>query len=246
MPKFYITLLMFLGTVPFVQAQISITDLNQSYTENFNILASSGTTNDVSTLPAGWTFLETGTNANITYAAGTGSSNTGNTYSFGLDAADRSLGGLLSGSLTPYVGASFINNTGATINTLNITYTGEQWRLGTAGRADRLDFQYSFDATSLTSGTWSEADALDFNSPTIAGTVGALNGNESANRTVVSAALSGLTLEPGAVIYIRWFDFNAFGADDGLSIDDLISLPKEYLLINLLSHFLLRLFLLVT
>src|SRR5438445_7100333 len=59
---------------------ISITTFGTPLTENFNTLASSGTS---STVPAGWAFLETGTAADVLYAAGTGSSLTGNTYSFG-------------------------------------------------------------------------------------------------------------------------------------------------------------------
>ena len=108
-------------------------------TEDFNSLASSGTS---SATPTGWGFSESGTNANTTYTAGTGSSNTGDTYSFGTN-SDRALGGLQSGSLVPTIGAAFVNNTGTTITSLTITYTGEQWRLGATGRTDRLDFQYS-------------------------------------------------------------------------------------------------------
>ena len=86
----------------------------------------------------------------------------------------------------PLVGAQFTNNTGVTITSLDIGYTGEQWRLGqnSAGRAaDRLDFQLSTDATSLTTGTWANDDTLDFASPLVAGTVGAQNGNAATNRT---------------------------------------------------------------
>src|SRR6188508_221225 len=82
-----------------LEAQVNLTVLNNSYAENFNTLLSTGTTNDSTSLPLGWAFRETGTNGNLTYAAGTGSSTTGNTYSLGLD-ADRAFGGLLSGSLT--------------------------------------------------------------------------------------------------------------------------------------------------
>src|SRR5687768_12165362 len=48
--------------------------------QNFDTLATASTS---STLPAGWFISESGTNANATYAAGDGSSNSGNTYSFG-------------------------------------------------------------------------------------------------------------------------------------------------------------------
>ena len=68
------------------------------------------------------------------------------------------------------VGACFTNATGSTITSLAVGYTGEQWRLGTITRADRMDFQYSLDATSLTTGTWVDVDALDFSTPNTAAT----------------------------------------------------------------------------
>jgi hypothetical protein len=198
-----------------VNAQINLT--GQPYSQDFNTLASSGTS---SSLPSGWFFVESGSNANALYTAGTGSGSSGDTYSFGLTSSDRSLGGLQSGSLTPVLGAYFINNTGAVITSIKITYKGEQWRLGATGRADALDFQYSLDATSLTAGTWTDVNSLDFSSPVSIGTVGALDGNLSSNQSQISHTLSGLTLAAGAGIFIRWNDFNASGADDGLAIDD--------------------------
>src|SRR5205085_12262898 len=81
---------------------ISLTTIGSAYTQNFDTLASSGTS---STVPLGWDFSETGTGNNTTYTAGTGSSATGDTYSFGsASAADRALGGLQSGSLIPTIG----------------------------------------------------------------------------------------------------------------------------------------------
>lgn len=206
-------------------AQVSLNILNGSYTQDFNTLASTGTTNDVSTLPTGWTFLETGTNANTTYASGTGSSNAGNTYSLGVD-SDRALGGLRSGSLIPVLGAGFVNNTGAVITTLYITYSGEQWRLGATPRAsaDRLDFQYSLDASSLASGTWTDLDSLDFTAPVISGTVGALIGNN--NRVTLANAITGLAIAPGSTFWIRWNDVDVSGADDALAIDDFTIVPN--------------------
>ncbi len=200
-------------------AQVNLTTINSPYHQNFDSLLSSGTTNDVATLPHGWTFVETGTNANTTYAASTGSANAGNTYSFGLT-AERSLGGLQSGTLVPIIGASFINQTGSTITSIEFTYRGEHWRVGTTSRIDRIDFQYSLTATTLNNGTWNDVDALDFESQNTTAAVGALNGNDTLNNEVLHTTISGLNLEPGAVFFIRWTDFNASGADDGLSIDD--------------------------
>jgi uncharacterized protein len=186
------------------------------YLQNFDSLANTGTSG---TLPTDWLISESGTAANTTYTAGTGSGNTGDTYSFGAaGSTDRALGGLQSGSLIPSFGTSFTNNTGSTINALNIAYTGERWRVGAADRTDRLDFQYSTDATSLTTGTWTNVDALDFT--LTPGAVGATDGNTAANRANINSSIADLSLANGSTFWIRWNDFNATGADDGLAIDD--------------------------
>ncbi len=190
------------------------------YTQDFDTLANTGTS---SLLPAGWVFIEASTTANTTYSAGTGSSTSGDTYSFGAaGSADRAFGSLQTGSNLATIGASFVNNTGASLASLVIAYTGEQWRLGASGRAtpDRLDFQISFNATSLSTGTWTDVNALDFVQPLITGTVGALDGNAAANRTAINATISDLNIANGATFWIRWLNVDVPGSDDGLAIDN--------------------------
>jgi hypothetical protein len=198
------------------QAPVSLT--GAVYTQDFNSLSNTGTTNNL--IIQGWLMNETGGGArdNEQYAADNGGSTTGDTYSYGLTAStERALGGLQSGSLVPSIGAYFVNNTGNTVSRLKITYTGEQWRLGTINRTDKLDFQYSLDATSLTTGTWIDMDLLDFTSP-FTTTAGTLNGNT--NIKLLSFTITGLSIPNGAVFYIRWNSIDATGADDALAIDD--------------------------
>lgn len=210
-------LAIFLSVCVQVSAQVVITSTATPYTQNFNTLITTGTS---STLPTGWRLLETGTNANTTLAADAGATSTGNTYSYGTGTnTDRALGGLLSGSLVPTFGVQITNNTGATITSLTISYTGEQWRCGTAARTDQLDFQYSTSATSLSTGTWTDFNTLDFLSPATS-TTGAKDGNAAANRTAKSGVITGLSIANGTTFWLRWNDFDASGADDGLSIDD--------------------------
>jgi hypothetical protein len=226
----YISLLAFCFTLMLVNVQgqgqapvcASLTAGNLTYAQDFDTLANTGTS---STVPAGFGFAEAGTGANTTYAAGTGSGNGGDTYSFGggvvAASTERAFGGLQSGSLNPTIGACFTNNTGATVTQFSVRYDGEQWRLGAADRVDRLDFQYSTNATSLTTGTWTDVDALDFTAPIVGPTVGLLDGNAVANRTAgIANDVTGLTIANGATFYIRFNDFNATGADDGLAVDN--------------------------
>ncbi len=202
---------------------ISLTQSGVAYTQDFNTLASSGASVTNALAIEGWEILETGTSArrNDQYAVDNGGSNAADIYSYGATGStDRALGQLRSGTLVATIGASFTNNTGATITSLQIGYTGEQWRLGTAGRADKIDFEYSLNATSLATGTWTSVDALDFSSPNTVAPLNAKDGNDAANRTALSTTITGLNIPAGATFYIRWIDTDAGGADDGLAIDD--------------------------
>ena len=202
--------------------QIELSGIGKTYFQDFDSLASSGTSSFV---PLGWVFAESGTNANTTYTAGTGSGTTGDTYSFGSSGStERAFGTLRSSSLITIFGASFSNSTGVTIKSLLISCAGEQWRCGATGRLDRLDFQYSTDATGLTDGTWIDFDLLDFSSPDTA-TKGPLNGNDPANRDSVSSTISGLSIADGSTFWIRWKDFDAASYDDGLAVDNFSLTP---------------------
>ena len=219
------------GGVAQAAGSISLTGLGDEYKQDFNTLASSGTGTS-SDVPTGWHFVETGTNGNSTYTAGNGSSNIGDTYSFGTTgSSERAFGCLLSGSLTPRLGVEFVNNTGRTIQALVVSYTGEQWRLGATGRQDRLDFQLSATATpgsfdnQSNSVNWTDYDPLDFLGPQTTGTVGALDGNAAANRTELTYTITGLNIPDGSTFRIRWLDFNASGADDGMAVDDFSLIP---------------------
>lgn len=212
-----------------IWGQYSYTTLGSTYTQDFNNLSSTaapsgaiagGSLNNVNATLNGWYFLETGSSANTTYTATNGSSASGETFSLGtVSNSDRALGGLQSGSVIPTIGFYFTNNTGSTITSLEIAYTGEQWRLGATGRNDKLDFQYSTDATSLSTGAWTDVDLLDFTAPISTGTAGALDGNLTANKILITNTITGLSITNGSKVFIRWNDFNATGADDALGID---------------------------
>lgn len=208
---------------------VSLAALDSAYAQDFNTLGALGTTNPSSGLPAGWEMSESGTGANAFYAAGTGSSATGDTYSFGTFGAfgDRAFGSLRS-TVVPTLGASFTNDTGTTVTGLDVSYAGEMYRAGVASRnaADRLDFQLSTDATSLTTGTWSDYDALDFASPAISTTLGPKDGNASAFRSALTLSITGLSIANGASFWIRWTDYDISGLDDGLAVDDFSLTPR--------------------
>lgn len=199
-------------------AQVDLTGTPVS--QNFDTLANTGTSG---TLPTGWAFLESGTGANTTYTATDGSAMSGDTYSAGAaNASDRALGGIGSNSTQTRFGVQLRNQTGSPLTTLTVNYVAEQWRLGDTVAADKLDFEYSTDATSLANGTWTAVDPLDVNSPVNTGTAGPLVGNDAANKVAVAGDITGLNIANGSTFWIRWVDPNVGGADDLLAIDDVL------------------------
>ncbi|MEH1938900.1 MAG: Calx-beta domain-containing protein [Nostoc sp.] len=191
-----------------------------TYSQSFSTLASSGTSiswaNDSTIL--GW--YATRTNYNV----GSGSNSTGGLYSFGTT-GDRALGSVASGTTgTIYYGLRLQNNTGSSITQLQVGYTGEQWRNGGNTSPQQLKFSYQTGSTltNLTTGTWNSATSLDFTSPIANATAAALNGNQVANKVVITPITITLAtpIANGEEIILRWEDIDDGGNDHGLAIDD--------------------------
>src|SRR5437867_9070687 len=187
---------------------VSLTTLGTPAMENFDTLSNTAGSTTNTTLPTGWYLTESGGGArdNEQYAVDTGGSGTGDTYSYGAAAStDRAFGALRSGTLIPLFGAKFTNNTGSTITSLDVAYTGEEWRLGTAARTDQINFEISTNATDLSTGTYTDVAALNFVTPDTV-TTGAKNGNAAADRTALALTISSLSIANGATFWIRWTD----------------------------------------
>lgn len=197
-------------------AQILINSTGSAYTQNFNSLLQTGSSNawtDNSTI-AGW--YSTLSN----YAASSGTGTGGGLYSYGASAApgdvtDRALGLLSTGSTFFRFAAQLKNTTGATVTSFSVSYTGEQWRQ--TANAQKLVFEYSTDATSITTGTWTAVTTLDFTALQATAT-GALDGNAGANRTAITGTVVASVPDQG-IIWFRWTKSGT--TSPGLAIDDL-------------------------
>ncbi|MBE5314197.1 MAG: hypothetical protein H4O13_02225 [Xanthomonadales bacterium] len=205
-------------------AQVNLRS-GETYTQDFNTLPSTGTSNAVTTLPAGWIFVETGTGANTTFRAVDGSSNAGDTLSLGAatggTTGERALGSLRSGSVASVFGARLRNDNPGPLVDFTVSYVGEQWRHGAANRCDFLRFEYSTDATSLSTGTWTAVPELDFQSLACGAVVtNALNGNSAENQRFLLRTINSPNVAAGAEFWIRWTDTDATSSDDSLAIDD--------------------------
>src|SRR5262249_1148966 len=219
---------------PPAHAQVSLTTLGTPYTQNFDTLPASGsaTWTNNSTIP-GWFHARTGTGTTI--VANDGSSNAGNLYSYGTGTnTDRALGSIGSANVAVgnlFWGVRLQNNTGSTITSLVVSYTGEQWRNGGAP-AQTAVFSYLVGSPTVT-GSLAEFQTAgtavpnpDFTSPIPGGTAGALNGNLAANKVGLNFTISGLSIAPGTEIMLRWSDIDHPSSDHGLSIDDFSVTPQ--------------------
>lgn len=223
MKKILLSLLVLMAIISVNAQSTTINLLSDTYSQDFNGLASTGATGTV--LPTNWFSTV------ASYRVGNGSTSNGGLYSFGDSAvAERSLGSVGSGSATPIFGVKFTNNTSAIITAINVAYVAELWRLGQkpALRLDSTLFSYNIGVDSLNTTGWVNVSSLKITTPDTnnVGGVAAdggfkLNGNIVPNRKVVSGSITGLSIPIGSNFWLRWSERNVSGTDDGLAVDSL-------------------------
>jgi hypothetical protein len=208
-----------------------------TYSQNFDSLALTGTppwANNVTL--QGWFAAQATPPGPTNYIADDGTQTIGGLRSYGVagthPVTDRALGSLTnngSNAATLAYGVVF-QNTGTSSLTIHIQYNGEWWRDGNASTPETLHFTYkssttqadatNFDASSITAAGFTQFTPLDFNPNGLARPApGARDGN--ADPKTMTSDLTGVTLNPGAFVSLRWFDGNAQGGDDGLAVDDM-------------------------
>lgn len=230
-----------LGSLSSGKAQLLF---NGSYSEDFDTLPITGTGSTNTFSLAGWYSNDT------TIVATNGSSGYSGLLSLGSSSStERALGsGGADSTGTTYYALRLVNDTGATIPSVYVSYVGETWRQGAATSNDPygLEFAFSRDATGVEDGTYFRRSTLDYISsvplvvadPASSGMASAINGNADANRTLVSAMLtfSG-GWQPGQELWLRWTDLNSNGFDASVGIDNLsivaVPEPQTYLMILL-------------
>ena len=218
-------------------SQASVILSTTSYSENFNTLSTTDV-NDVWSTTAGTqaavpgstgcdgvklsgTSSGTGTNL-MDFIADAGTSNTGAVHSYGAAAnSERALGTVASGPNVPGIGVEIQNNTGTTITSVTINYTGEFWRSSQTVQ-NVLTFGYFIGAsgstTYLSAGGATAVTALNLVGPAAAGSAAALDGNLVGNQASFGSTITANILQ-GQSLYLRWQDADDTGNDGGVAID---------------------------
>lgn len=205
-----------------VKPAVRMTEANGSYMQDFNTLATNGTSvvwdNAAEPLEA-WSAYANAA-AITSYRTGTGSATSGDLYSFGSATtnADRSLGSLAGSSTTYRYGVAFTNETGQAITNIAVRFTGEQWRVAN-GATNTLAFDYCVTnaVVPLNLGVWHRVNTLCFATPAV---TNAGQGAGAIYRSAERSASLKRPLAPGQVVLLRWSDEDDAGNDHALAIDD--------------------------
>jgi hypothetical protein len=219
------------------RAQLIIGTQNTAFTQDFNTLGTANVAWVDNTTLAGWYLRAENSDILLTASAGTGT--TGTPYNFGAAGSqERAIGAIGSSgnSFTNYY-LRIQNNTGSTITSLDISYDGELWRSGglqPAASNNFFAFSYAIGFPTLldsavTTG-WTSLTALNY-APTVAVAAGAQLG-AATNKT---GTITGLSLDNGSEITLRWLGNDGVGTDAGIAIDNVsvtaVPEPSTYALI---------------
>ncbi len=218
----------------FAKSQTLVNKIGVSVTENFNSLTSSNTITpwvQNSTLPNWYAYEMDPYFKAIDFSADSGTGTGGRLYSYGrAQRSDRALGSLCSSGNDSIVFAWRLKNTtGVKVDSIKISFTGEQWRRTSGTVANKLLFFYkkgsyfskidSASIRNLTGNGFTYFQNLDFLSPQTGSITSFLNGNDAANSKFLSQTIA-VTLADGEEIILLWLDDDEAGNDHGLAIDN--------------------------
>ncbi len=224
-------LLIFCCLTGILFGQRSIDAIGVPITENFNTLTTSYNYLpwfDNSTL-IGWYAKTDATSSIAEYTADDGTYPVEGLYSYGTDqSTDRAFGFFpsdfftgVNGVAKGYLGWRLKNNTGKSIGSIRVVWTGEQWRKAVDANAQyiTLSYQIGTSVTNLTGGTYISTNST-FASPIHTSTAAiALDGNNPTNRTSNITFDVNIVMPAGSEIMLRWEDLNDV-ANHTLAIDD--------------------------
>jgi hypothetical protein len=220
--RIFLVLLSLVGKVCAIYSQAIISQVNTTYSVDFNAMASSTT----ATLPTGFRIgsdWSTGSAA-TTQAAGTSgtgilnSTSAGGCYNFGngltASATDRALGFLSSTSYTSprSILYAFTNSTGQTITSLTLSWNYEKYRSGTRA----FNWTFFHGNTSAAPTAYSSGDLAY---PAELSNTVVYNPPSSISKSIT---ISGLNIPNGTTYYLRWTYTGVGGSTNGqgLAIDD--------------------------
>ena len=168
-------------------------------------------------------FREMGnTNPNLV-EADDGSGLTGNFKNYGPSNQINHTLGMLPDASTGFLrfGARFINDTGLPISSITVTYTGEQWHVGSL-QPQSMVFAYrtASSVNDLTTGVYTAVPQSRIHFAGAFCFSGAGRRQSGGNRATFTVTFA-VNVQAGQEIMLRWEMTDEAGDDHGLAVDDL-------------------------
>jgi hypothetical protein len=160
------------------------------------------------------------------FGATDGDQISGGQISFGLPGDSNRALGLLATSTTGYTafGVKSINNTGATLNCLNVQVTGEIWRQSDIPKTLQCFYDIDPSATApMSTQATAYLPALNVSFSTVPADTGgvAVDGTNPANQMKLAVANQAITnWPPGAALWLVWEMADPAGKAQALAIDN--------------------------
>jgi hypothetical protein len=178
------------------------------------------------TMPGWYGLADPTASVGARFGATDGDQTTGGQISFGLPNSSNRALGLLATSTTGYtaIGAKFVNNTGTTLNYINLQVTGEIWRQ--SDKPKTLECYYYIDPTAtapMSTSMTASLPAFYISFPTDSADVGgvAVDGTAPANQINLAVTNQAVTWPSGAALWLVWEMASSSGKAQGLAIDNL-------------------------
>lgn len=159
----------------------------------WQVFKTSGTTNNAST---------------IQMAASTGGNGTQNFYYLGnpnSTGSDVALGAASGTAINSAIGVVLQNNTGKTLTSFTLSYTGEQWKK--VSSAQTLSFKFAIGTAAsikdISNGSYTAVSQLNFVTPNTDNTT-TPDGNTTGFRTAKSYTVTGISWPNGQRLALRW------------------------------------------
>lgn len=222
----YFLLLISLGLCANLKAQVSITSTSTIYTQDFNTLNSNASGNNSgsnwtqnSTL-VGWYAYDNAVTSTTKTAASNGGNSTAAFYSLGSTAAssptpdtERALGALPGSTSTRYIALQLTNNSGSSINSINLSYNLEQWKSVVLSNQVTMTLDYqlvpssSFTGITNTTETWNKILGANATLPSVVSSgPAAIDGDLPANQVSITNINTNLVTPwtQGSELWLRW------------------------------------------
>jgi hypothetical protein len=197
-----------LGIASAAHGQALLSSEDWTYSQNFSSLSTSTNTTQTFNL-AGWSLHSSGEGATTNYTPQWQTGISAGVFYHARNTAETNrsfLGGRTTSGLgNVSMGLQLQNNSGVTLTSFDLSFLASQFYK--TGVAQQQRVYFSTNATSLTTGTWTQMASLTYTGPYITGNAAVSSAEEINSRVSLGITGQAIEWEPGENLWIRWTSY---------------------------------------